>query len=110
MRHLRLALACLMLAGTASAVSAQQTVAVGQCATPDSIAFRGQKNATDDLLRSGIGITPKSPINGRTLTKAIKDLYATNLFDDVSASCELVDGKALLVFSLRERPVLSDVR
>ena len=99
-----------MLAGTASAVSAQQTVAVGQCATPDSIAFRGNKNATDDLLRTGVGIAPRSTITGRSLTKAIKDLYATNLFDDVSAGCELVDGKALLVFSLRERPVLSDVR
>jgi outer membrane protein insertion porin family len=110
MRHLRLALACTLLVGTASAVSAQQTVAVGQCATPDSIAFRGQKNATDDMLRSGVGITPKSSITGRSITKAIKDLYATNLFDDVRVTCELTNGKALLVFHLRERPILSDVK
>ena len=109
MRH-RLALACTLLVGTAAAASAQQAVAVGQCATPDSIAFRGQKNATDDMLRSGVGITPKSAITGRSITKAIKDLYATNLFDDVRVTCEFVNRKALLVFHLRERPILRDVK
>src|SRR5262245_481311 len=110
MRYLRVALACTLLGGTVSAVSAQQTVAVGQCATPDSIAFRGQKRTSDDVLRSGVGITPKSAINGRSITKAIKDLYATNLFDDVRVTCEFVSGKALLVFHLRERPILSDIK
>jgi outer membrane protein insertion porin family len=111
MRHLRVALACTLLVGTASAVSAQQTVAVGQCATPDSIAFRGLvRDTSDNLVRSGVGITPKSTINGRVITKAIKDLYATNLFDDVSVTCEMQNGKTLLVFHLRERPILSDVR
>src|SRR5262245_46300196 len=110
MRYLRVALACTLLVGTASAVSAQQAVAVGQCATPDSIAFRGQKQTSDDVLRSGVGITPKSAITGRSITKAIKDLYATNLFDDVRVTCEFVSGKALLVFHLRERPILSDIK
>jgi outer membrane protein insertion porin family len=110
MRH-RLALACTLLVGTASAVSAQQAVAVGQCATPDSIAFRGLvRDTSDNLVRSGVGITPKSTINGRVITKAIKDLYATNLFDNVSVSCETRNGKTLLVFHLRERPILTDVR
>src|SRR5262245_48742763 len=110
MRYLRVALACTLLVGTASAVSAQQAVAVGQCATPDSIAFRGQKQTSDDVLRSGVGITPKSAITGRSITKAIKDLYATNLFDDVRVTCEFVNRKALLVFHLRERPILRDVQ
>jgi outer membrane protein insertion porin family len=99
-----------LVVGAGSAVSAQQTPATGPCATPDSIAFRGLKKATDDMLRSGVGIAPKSAINGRSLSKAIKDLYATNLFEDISPSCEIIDGKALLVFSLRERPILSDIR
>ncbi|HEY9228153.1 MAG TPA: outer membrane protein assembly factor BamA [Gemmatimonadaceae bacterium] len=111
MRYLRLALASLGLAaGSGAALSAQQTPATGQCATPDSIAFRGQKKATDDLLRSGVGIAPKTAITGRSLSKAIKDLYATNLFDDVEPTCEIVDGKTLLIFNLKERPILTDVR
>src|SRR5207237_5700149 len=39
-------------------------------------------------LRADIGITPKATISGRTLTKALKDLYATNQFDDVGRSEE----------------------
>lgn len=99
-----------LLIGSASALLAQQTPAAGACATPDSIAFRGQKRTSDDILRSGVGIAPKMAINGRQLSKAIRDLYATNLFDEITPSCEIVDGRALLVFTLRERPVLSDVR
>src|SRR5437763_550050 len=99
MRQMRFALSILTgLIGAASGLSAQQTPATGQCATPDSIAFRGQVRTTDDLLRSGVGITPKTAINGRVLSKAIRDLYATNLFDDIAPGCETIDGKTLLVF------------
>jgi outer membrane protein insertion porin family len=62
------------------------------------------------VLRGGVGIQPKSSVTGRTLTKAIKDLYATNLFDHVDASCEIDGSRALLVFTLRERPILADVK
>src|SRR5688572_3807589 len=90
MRPLRLApFVVPVLLGTASAVSAQQTPAVGACATPDSIAFRGAQPSLDDMLRSGVGIAPKTPINGRVLSKAVKDLYATNLFDDIIPTCEI---------------------
>src|SRR5689334_1428715 len=111
MRQLRLApLVVAIVLGTASAVSAQDTPAVGQCSTPDSIAFRGASPDKNDMLRSGVGIAPKTAINGRLLSKAVKDLYATNLFDDVLPVCEIVDGKSLLIFNLKERPILSDVR
>src|SRR5215468_8936655 len=111
MRYLRFALASAILAaGTSSAAFAQQAAPIGQCATPDSIAFRGQVKTSDDVLRAGVGITPKSTINARTLPKAIRDLYATNLFDDIRADCEVVDGKAILVFNLKERPILSDIK
>ena len=99
-----------VLLGTASAVFAQQTPAVGACATPDSIAFRGAAASLDDMLRSGVGIAPKTAINGRLLSKAVKDLYATNLFDDIVPTCEIVGDKSLLIFTLKERPILSDVR
>lgn len=98
-----------LMIGPVSAVLAQQTTA-GACATPDSIAFRGQKRTSDDILRSGVGIAPRTTINGRQLSRAIRDLYATNLFDEITPTCETVDGKTLLVFTLRERPVLSDIR
>src|SRR6476469_4512412 len=111
MRQMRLApFVVPVLLGTASAVFAQQTPAVGACATPDSIAFRGAAASLDDMLRSGVGIAPKTAINGRLLSKAVKDLYATNLFDDIVPTCEIVGDKSLLIFTLKERPILSDVR
>jgi outer membrane protein insertion porin family len=108
---MRVMLGLFGLVVAASAAQAQ-TAEIGVCATPDSLAFRGIRNdslVTDDQLRSGVGITPKSTINSRITTRAIHDLYATGQFQDVSVACEVVGGKALLVFNLVERRVLSDI-
>jgi outer membrane protein assembly factor BamA len=94
-----LVLGGLLAAG--SAAQAQDTTP-GECVTPDSIAFRGQKNVTEDVLRAGVGIAPKSTVNSRTTTRAIRDLYATNQFEDVSTTCEVIAGKQVLVFNVRE--------
>lgn len=110
MRH-SLALAGLIPVILAGASAGAQIVTVGACATPDSIAFRGQSKVTDDELRAGIGIAPKTPINSRITSRAIKDLYATNRFeDDISTSCETIDGKSVLIFNVHERRVLSDIK
>src|SRR4029079_17565566 len=93
-----------------SAARAQDAV-TGPCAMPDSVAFRGQSRIPDGDLRADVGIAPKSKINSRILDRAIRDMYATNNFDEnITAVCELVGGKAVLVFNVKERPVLHDVR
>jgi outer membrane protein insertion porin family len=106
-----LALLGLVLAG--SAAHAQDATA-GPCATPDSVAFRGLKEnsqITDAALRADVGIAPKTTINSRVLTRAITDLYATNQFEaNIRTSCEIQDGKSILVFTLQERRVLSDIK
>ncbi len=108
-----LGLVGLVVAGSAAQA---QTAEVGVCATPDSLAFRdsvpsgGSRNVSDDQLRAGVGIAPKSTINSRITSRAIRDLYATNQFQDVRISCEVASGKAILVFHVIERRVLSDVR
>ncbi|HTE45396.1 MAG TPA: outer membrane protein assembly factor BamA, partial [Gemmatimonadaceae bacterium] len=102
-----LALAGLLVAG--SAVRAQDPAV--PCATFDSIAFRGQSQITDSDLRSYVGVTPKTTLNSRVLSRALHDLYATNRFEaGAYSTCETVGGKTLLVFHVRERRVLSDVR
>ncbi len=110
MRQLPVALALLSLAVAAASVGAQN-VQVGVCATPDSVAFRGQNRLTDDVLRADVGIAPRSTINSRVLTRAMKDLYATNQFEsNIQVTCEEIAGKAVLIFNLQERRILSDVR
>src|ERR1041385_8043362 len=112
MRLMRLVLAFAGVAAVASAARAQDTTSsvTGSCATPDSVAFRGQAPVPESELRSDVGIAPKATISGRTLTKALKDLYATNQFEDVGQSCEIINGKSVLVFRVKERRLLTDIR
>ena len=67
------------------------------------MAFQGNKRVPVAELLADVGIKPKSTISGRTLTKALKDLYATNQFDDVRQTCEIVNGKSVIVFHVAER-------
>ncbi len=109
MRPLFLALLAVIASGIAA--RAQDPSAVtGPCATPDSIAFRGNQRISDALLRGDAGITPGAPLNYRALQRAIKQLYATNQFEDIRIECEATPGgRTLLVFSVKERPILGDV-
>jgi len=108
MMRLPLSVLGVLLAG--SAAHAQDAI-TGQCATPDSIAFRGQTTIPEGDLRSGVGIAPKTTVSSRVLSKALRDLYATNKFEsDITTSCEIVGDKSVLIFHVRERPVLSDIK
>ena len=111
MRRLYFALLALCVAGAAA--RAQEVPVTGPCATPDSVAFRGNKRISDALLRGDAGITPGAQLNFRTLQRAIKQLYATNQFDEISVVCEpatIPAGKTTLVFNVTERPILGDVQ
>ncbi len=106
----RLVLALIALALTAPAVAAQDTGAVGPCYKPDSISFHGNTRLGGSILRDDAGLTPGQPINPRSLQHAIAALYATLQFDDVHAVCRVLpSGKALLVFNVKERPMLLNV-
>jgi outer membrane protein insertion porin family len=98
------------LLGLRATARAQEPVTAGRCATPDSIAFRGASRTGDATLRSETGLVP-GPVNYRDLDRAIKSLYALGQFEDVQASCELAPGetRALLVLTVRERPLLGAV-
>src|SRR2546427_11898401 len=97
-------------AGAAATARAQDVATPGACATPDSVAFRGNSRITDDLLRADVGISPRTTLSSRDVTRAIKNLYATGQFEEnIANTCEIVNGKTLSVFTLKERRVLSDV-
>src|SRR6476659_680032 len=109
MRMMRLSLPLLGVLLAGSAAEAQDVT--GQCATPDSIAFRGQATIPEGDLRSGVGIAAKTTISSRALRRALSDLYATNKFEsDISTTCEITGDKSVLIFHVRERPVLSEVK
>src|SRR5579871_4551259 len=103
----------LVVALSARLLGAQQPATGGatfSCATPDSVAIRGLQRLPDADVRSDLGITPKSTISGRQVTQALKNLYATNAFEpNATASCAVIDGKNVLVFTVTERRILSEV-
>jgi outer membrane protein insertion porin family len=114
MRPVRFLTALIGLVVAAPTIVAQQTpsggAATGPCATPDSVAFRGLSRIPEGDVRSDIGIAPKSTINGRVVTQALKNLYATNNFEsNATVTCEIIGGKSVLVFNLTERRILSEV-
>ena len=87
---------------------AQDTGVTGRCAVPDTIAFQGASRSSDAVMRTESGLVP-GPVNYRALERAIKALYATGQFEDVAATCDVSSGRTMLVFSVRERPVLGAV-
>jgi outer membrane protein insertion porin family len=102
------AVALLVVGATASAQVAPTDA--GRCATPDSIAFRGATRVTDVTARADAGLVP-GPVNYRSLDRAIKALMASGQYDDVQATCEpsAGGGRAVLIFNLKERPLLGTV-
>ncbi len=98
-------------AGTARSDEQRGSAPTGPCAMPDSIAIRGLLRLRDADVRSVLGITPKTPINGAAVTQALKNLYATNSFEsNATTTCEVIGGKSVLVFNLSERRTETSVR
>lgn len=96
----------LALAGGAGA---QDATVAGACARADSVAFRGNSRVAETALRGDVTIVPGTPYNYRTLQRAIRNLYATGQFEDIQVRCELRDGRTIIAFELRERPLLAEL-
>lgn len=104
------ALALVLAASAPLALRAQE--ASGPCAQPDSIVVRGNDRVSEGTIRADAGIAPGTPLNFRTVQGAIKALYATGNFESVEFSCTVDEAsqKGTLLITVRERPVLGDVR
>jgi outer membrane protein insertion porin family len=98
-----------LLLGSALVARAQDVSVAGACARPDSVAFRGNARVAESALRGDIDIAPGVALNYRVLQRAIKNLYATTQFEDVQVTCETIGGRTLMVFHLKERPLLAEV-
>ena len=115
MNRLRSLTRAAALVVVASAVASSQqpggtAPGYGPCATPDSVVFRGNQRISETMLRGDAGIAPGVPLSAAVLQRAIKNLYATAQFEDIATSCTVgANGKAILAFDVKERPILADV-
>src|SRR5689334_16803186 len=105
------ALALLLAAAAPVALRAQETGG-GPCAQPDSIVVRGNDRVTEPTVRADAGLAPGVVLNFRVVQRAIKALYATGNYESIALTCMVDDSQqhANLVLTVRERPVLGDVR
>jgi outer membrane protein insertion porin family len=80
------------------------------CATPDSIAVRGNSRVEEATIRREAGLARDEPLNYRAVQRAIEALFATGQFSDVRLDCEVsADARATLLIHVQERPLLGGV-
>jgi outer membrane protein insertion porin family len=107
---LRPSLVVLAISLASAPALAQVSIANGQCATPDSVAVRGNARISDATIRSDAGLTAGTALNFRAVQRAIETLFATGEYADVQALCEVApNGRTTLAIVVRERPVLESI-
>jgi outer membrane protein insertion porin family len=70
-----------------------------------SIAVAGSQRLEPDTVRSYVDLKPGQPYTREALDQALKDLYATELFQDV----QIRDDNGALTIQIRENPVINRI-
>jgi outer membrane protein insertion porin family len=70
-----------------------------------SIAVAGSQRLEPDTVRSYVDLKPGQPYTREALDQALKDLYATELFQDV----QIRDDDGALTIQIRENPVINRI-
>ena len=110
MRQLVFPLLVLVLASAPAFGQAPDSTA-GRCASPDSIAVRGNHRISDVSILTDAALTPHTQLNYRQIQGAIHTLFATGQFSDVRVLCTLdsAANRATLTIAVKERPILGDI-
>jgi outer membrane protein insertion porin family len=103
--HMRLSAlpALLLVLAGASRLHAQDPVQP----RVDSVAVEGNVRVTSAQVVTSAGLVVGMPINYRDIQRAVSALYRTGQFDDVTVSQRFVAGRSIVLFSVRERPLLA---
>lgn len=90
--------------------AAQDVSAQGRCATPDSVAVRGNKRVTELTVLADAGVVAGTLLNFKAIQRSLRALYETGQFESVRVGCDLDDtnNKATLVLEVKERPMLME--
>ncbi len=86
----------------------RRAAAQGEPETPaaDSIVVRGLRRVERRQVLEVSGLTAGKPLGYRDIQRAVRNLYATGLFDDVQVAQDTAARRQLLIVRVRERPVL----
>ena len=99
------------LAAAILLASAKAGAQDARCAVPDTVLIVGNKRVTESTIVSDLGFEPGVALSARAVQLALKQLYASGQFDDVSVTCRVSESgqRAALTVSVRERAILGDI-
>ena len=73
----------------------------------DSVAVEGNARVTAQQIVATVAITPGATVNYRDIQRAVSALYRTGQFDDVTVAQRIENGRSVLTFIVKERPLLT---
>lgn len=74
------------------------------------IDVQGLKRIEKDAILGKVGTKPGQRVTSEQIRRDIQAIFGMGLFDDISVSGEAIDDQRIrLIYSLRERPVISSV-
>ncbi|MGE5444882.1 MAG: outer membrane protein assembly factor BamA [Ignavibacteriales bacterium] len=74
------------------------------------IEVKGNRRIETQLIRINVSSKVGEPLSAETVRKDIKNLYKLGFFEDVSAEIERTPEGLVLVYNVKEKPVVVDVR
>ncbi len=74
------------------------------------ILVEGNRRVAESVIRAAIGAEPGDSVSLEQIDRDIRALFALGRFEDVTASIEDRDGRQVLVYQIRERPLVRTVR
>jgi outer membrane protein insertion porin family len=74
------------------------------------IDIRGNRRIETELIRINISSKIGEPLNPETVRKDIKSIYKLGFFEDVSAGVERTPEGIVLIYEVKEKPVVVDLR
>ncbi len=72
----------------------------------DSLLVEGQNRLTEAQILGTAGIAVGQSVNYRDVQRAVRNLFRTGQFDDVTVEQREVGGRLILAFVVTERPIL----
>ncbi len=74
------------------------------------IDIEGNRRIETDLIRINISAKVGEPLSQETVSNDIKKIYKLGFFDDVSAEVEKTPEGVILIYNVKEKPVVVDLR
>jgi len=75
-----------------------------------AIQVQGNQRVETDAIRLHISSQPGQPLDLSQVDDDIKSIYRMGFFNNVQADLEHQNGKAVLIYKVKERPLITDVR